>query len=139
VERLKLGAWLSSVALGVVIAVSKLLVPRKAGHTAVKAVMGLQFVGLLGYLVSMGYRVGPSVCRINMLVFAAYAPGLVCYVLKRPKSSAPPRCPKKLAGPRTQALAGSALVGRECSMSYEAREAHAPGRLRCTPPASPTR
>ena len=93
VARLKLGAWLSGAALIVVIAVSQLVVPRKAGHTTVKAVMGLQFVGLLGYLVSMGCYVGPS-ARLNTLVFAAYSPGLVCYVLKKPKSSAPPRCPK---------------------------------------------
>ena len=100
VGRLKLGAWLSGVALAVVIAVSQLVVPRKAGHTTVKAVMGLQFVGLLGYLVSIGYSVGPSVCRINTLVFAAYSPGLVCYVLKKPKSSAPPRLPKEWAWPQ---------------------------------------
>ena len=42
----------------------------------------------------MSYSVGPSVCRVNTLVFAAYYPGLVCYVLKKPKSSAPPRGPK---------------------------------------------
>ena len=94
VAQLKLGALLSGVALAVVIAVSQLVVPRKAGHTTVKAVMGLQFVGLLGYLVSVGCFVGPSTSRINMLVFAAYSPGLVCYVLKKPKSSAPPRGPK---------------------------------------------
>ena len=102
VGRLKLGAWLSGAALVVVIAVAQLVVPRKAGHAAVKAVMGLQFVGLLGYLVSMGYAVGPS-ARLNMLVFAAYSPGLVCYVLKKPKSSAPPRRPKSGHG-RTQRL-----------------------------------
>ena len=70
----------------------------------------------------MGYSVGPS-ARLNMLVFAAYSPGLVRYVLKKPKSSAPPRRPKSGHG-RTQALAGSASVPR----GYEAREAHAAGR-----------
>ena len=94
VRRLQLGGWLSGVALVLVVAVSKLVVPRKAGHTTVKAVMGVQFVGLLGYLVSMAYFVGPAVNRINTLVFAAYAPGLVCYVLKKPKSSATQRGPR---------------------------------------------
>ena len=124
VARLKLGAWLSGVALIVVIAVSQLVVPRKAGHTTVKAVMGLQFVGLLGYLVSLGCYMGPSVSRINMLVFAAYSPGLVCYVLKKPKSSAPPRCPKSGHGSHSSlGRLGLGMAGVRGSRSARRRPA----------------
>ena len=123
VARLKLGAWLSGAALIVVIAVSQLVVPRKAGHTTVKAVMGLQFVGLLGYLVSMGCYVGPS-ARLNTLVFAAYSPGLVCYVLKKPKSSAPPRCPKSGHGSHSSlGRLGLGMAGVRGSRSARRRPA----------------
>ena len=137
VARLRLGAWLSGAALIVVIAVAQLVVPRKAGHATVKAVMGLQFVGLLGYLVSMGYSVGPS-ARLSMLVFAAYSPGLVCYVLKKPKSSAPPRRPKSGHG-RTQRLGrlglGTASVRRGVRGSRSACRRPAPLRATSQPQA----
>ena len=140
VRRLQLGGWLSAVALVLVVAVSKLVVPRKAGHATVKAVMGVQFVGLLGYLVSMAYFVGPAVNRLNTLVFAAYAPGLVCYVLKKPKSSALQLGPRSGHGsPSSKPWQRSASVRLTVRRGCEARGAHAAGRLLCAPPASPTR
>jgi hypothetical protein len=87
VKSLEAGGWLSGVAFAAAVAIARFVVPRKVGHTSVKAVMGVQFVGLLGYLVSMGFMHGPPACRVHTLLFAIYAPGLVCYVLKRPKSS----------------------------------------------------
>ena len=140
VRRLQLGGWLSGVALALVVALSKLVVPRKAGHAAVKAVMGVQFVGLLGYLVSTAYFVGPAVNRLNTLVFAAYAPGLVCYVLKQPKSSAAQRRPRSGHGvPSSKPWQRAASVWPTVRRGCEARGAHAADRLLCAPPASPTR
>ena len=140
VRRLQLGGWLSGVALALVVALSKLVVPRKAGHAAVKAVMGVQFVGLLGYLVSTAYFVGPAVNRLNTLVFAAYAPGLVCYVLKQPKSSAAQRRPRSGAwGALQQALAarglGAAYRAAGVRGSRSARRRPAPLRAASQPHA----
>jgi len=87
VERLELGAWLSGVALALVAAISRFVVPRKAGHVGVKATMAVQFIGLLGYLIRMGFVAANPACRMHTLLFAVYTPGLVCYVLKKPKSS----------------------------------------------------
>jgi len=83
-KRLQLGGWISGLALAGVCGMSRFVVPRKVGHTSVKLMMAVQFVGLLGYLVTAGCPVG---CGFNMLIFAAYSPGLICYVLKKPKSA----------------------------------------------------
>ena len=91
---------------------ARVWVPAKVGHRAVKFLMAFQFVGLLGYLVSLPFSpvrtraprrlslvpvsistlllsVHPTLqaCRMSKLIFATYAPGLLLYVLKQPKSS----------------------------------------------------
>ena len=124
----------SGVCTALVAALSAVVVPRKAGHTAVKLVLATQFVGLLGYLVKIAAagacrvsfppssassasrlrpfppraseRSPPHEClpltvrhaflsavhasmgaQVNGIIFAVYAPGLLLYVLKWPKSS----------------------------------------------------
>jgi len=62
---------------------SRFLVPRKIGHTAVKLTFAVQYVGLLGYLVTVAL---PSACRLTSLIFVVYAPGMILYVLKKPKN-----------------------------------------------------
>jgi hypothetical protein len=114
----------SGVCTALVGALSAAVVPRKAGHTAVKLILATQFVGLLGYLVKLA-AAGPcnvslrpplpsssSACDLcgpllltacaplcvlgaahsrvsqaNGVIFAVYAPGLLLYVLKWPKSN----------------------------------------------------
>ena len=120
---LGLGGAASAAATALVTLLSATVVPRQAGHLAVKVIMGLQFSVLLTYLVRPRARpparVPPApagarrrrrpppppsrpVCArarsqvglmlwsngfvANALIFALYAPGLVFYVLKKPKS-----------------------------------------------------
>ena len=71
-----------------VAALAAFVVPRKLGHSLVKAVMGVQFVGFLGYMCALatvlGVITGPSAKAVA--IFWVYAPGLIFYVLKRPRS-----------------------------------------------------
>ena len=120
---LGLGGAASAAATALVTLLSATVVPRQAGHLAVKVIMGLQFSVLLTYLVRPRARpparVPPAPCRrppappppaaaaltpsararaqvglmlwsngfvANALIIALYAPGLVYYVLKKPKS-----------------------------------------------------
>lgn len=64
---------------------ARLVVPRKIGHALVKALMGVQFAGLLGYLAWTVFAFAPLPCRVSVLIFFIYLPGLVFYVLKQPK------------------------------------------------------
>ena len=74
----------SGVSTALVAALSAFAVPRKAGHTAVKLIMGAQFVGMLGYLALKS--VVSATCCSNAIIFWVYAPGLILYVLKWPQS-----------------------------------------------------
>jgi Ni/Fe-hydrogenase b-type cytochrome subunit len=56
------------------------------GHNAVKGIMAFQFVGLLGYLCWYAVALAPVACLKNSIIFWIYAPGLILYVLKRPKN-----------------------------------------------------
>jgi len=70
------------VATALVALLSAAVVPRKSGHTAVKLIMATQFVGFLGYLVSLSVRFAP----FSTIIYWVYAPGLILYVLKQPKN-----------------------------------------------------
>ena len=76
----------SVVSTGLVVLLSRLWVPAKAGHNAVKAIMAFQFVGLLGYLALFAINLAPAACMRARSIFAIYFPGLLLYVLKKPKS-----------------------------------------------------
>ena len=73
----------SGLATALIAVLSATVVPRKAGHSLIKVILGVQFVGMLGYLVSR--CVLGSACAVNALIFVVYAPGLILYVLQRPK------------------------------------------------------
>ena len=83
--RLRAAGIASGVAVALVSTISALVVPKKAGHTAVKAIMGLQFVVLLGYLVRFVSCAGVAAAQLNLIIFWVYAPGLILYALKRPQ------------------------------------------------------
>lgn len=86
IAQLKLAGQLSAAATAAVALVSRAIVPKKAGHSIVKLIMGAQFGGLLLYLVSTLLRLSPAPLRINALIFLAYLPGLVLYALKWPRN-----------------------------------------------------
>jgi len=75
---------LATLALSVV---SRLVVPRKAGHTAAKLIMAVQFVGFLGHLAITVVRAAPAKCAVNSIIFFIYMPGLLLYAIKWPKRS----------------------------------------------------
>lgn len=77
----------SGVATALVAILARLWVPKKAGHNTVKAIMAGQFVGLLGYFVFFALRRAPPAAQVNKIIFSIYAPGLILYVLKKPKSA----------------------------------------------------
>lgn len=82
--HLRLVGVAGGIATAVVALLAAFVVPRKKGHTAVKALFGFQFVGLLGYLISLMYTsIGGALYSV---IFWVYAPGLILYVLKQPKS-----------------------------------------------------
>ena len=58
---------------------------RARRHLAVKLIMAMQFVGLLGYLCWFAVLSAPAACLWNTIVFWVYAPGLILYVLKKPQ------------------------------------------------------
>ena len=70
-------------ALATVVAASFAVVPRYAGHVAVKLTLATQFVGFLGYLVSVALSSPSAACT---LVYAAYVPGFILYATKFPKN-----------------------------------------------------
>jgi len=77
-------SWASGISTALVAIFSRVWVPEKAGHYAVKGIMAFQFVGLLGYLAAFAI---PRPCSVNRIIFAIYMPGLLMYVLKKPKSA----------------------------------------------------
>jgi len=83
--HLKAVSMAGGIATGLVALLSFLVVPRKAGHTSVKILMAIQFVGLLGYLISL-LSSAASACAFNGIIFWVYAPGLILYVLKKPQN-----------------------------------------------------
>ena len=52
-------SWASGVSTALVAILSKVWVPKKAGHYTVKGIMAFQFVGLLGYFVSSAIALAP--------------------------------------------------------------------------------
>ena len=70
-------------ALATVVAASFTVVPRYAGHIAVKLTLAAQFVGFLGYLVAIALASPTPACA---LIYAAYVPGFVLYATKSPQS-----------------------------------------------------
>ena len=48
--------------------------------------MAFQFVGLLGYLISLLTSTALKACAFNGYIFWVYAPGLILYVLKKPQN-----------------------------------------------------
>jgi len=87
VLRTGTGAAVTGIATCLVALLSGAVVPRPAGHTAVKLTMAVQFVGLLGYLVGACWAAAPVACRTSLIIFTAYAPGLLLYALKWPSRS----------------------------------------------------
>jgi len=85
--KLPLVAWASGVATFLVTLLSFLVVPAKSGHRLVKALMGCQFMAMLGYLAYSVMAVAPAPCKSTVLIFFTYFPGLLVYALKWPKSS----------------------------------------------------
>mmetsp|Transcript_10860 Transcript_10860/g.35972 ORF Transcript_10860/g.35972 Transcript_10860/m.35972 type:complete len:303 (-) Transcript_10860:231-1139(-) len=81
----RLAGAVSAAASSAVLALAHTVVPRKAGHTAVKLIMAFQFAALLGYLVRALYLLCPAACGVNAIIFWLYLPGLVAYALKWPK------------------------------------------------------
>ncbi len=73
-------ALASGVATFAIAAIARWVVPRKSGHLACKLIMAVQFVGLLGYLVSLLAVWAPVACERNGAIFWIYAPGLLLYV-----------------------------------------------------------
>lgn len=62
VGRLRAVCVAGGVATGLVGVISRTVVPRKIGHTLVKVIMALQFVGLLGYLCVKCVTTCPARC-----------------------------------------------------------------------------
>ena len=83
VGRLGAGSWATGVSTALVAVLARLWVPQKAGHTTVKLIMTFQFLFLLGYLAL--FTVCPA-CTVNKIIFGVYAPGLLLYAIKWPKS-----------------------------------------------------
>jgi len=79
----RLGLW-SAAATAHVLAQSVAVVPRYAGHVAVKLTLATQFVGLLGALVIVAARSAVPACAA---IYAAYAWGFVLYAFKVPKDA----------------------------------------------------
>jgi len=75
--------YVSAISTLVIALLARFVVPKKAGHSMVKGIMGFQFAALFGYLIALCVCSAP--CRINALIYAAYAPGLVMYAIKKPK------------------------------------------------------
>jgi len=85
VGRLRATAVAGGAATALIALLSGTTVPQKAGHLAVKLIMAMQFVGLLGYLCWFAVLSAPAACLWNTIVFWVYAPGLILYVLKKPQ------------------------------------------------------
>ena len=83
--QLKAVSVAGGIITGLVATLSRFVVPKKIGHTAVKILMAIQFVGLLGYLISL-LGSAASACAFNGIIFWVYAPGLILYVLKKPQN-----------------------------------------------------
>jgi hypothetical protein len=81
---MKVVCVLSGICTAAIATIAALVVPKKNGHRAVKYIMAFQFAGLLNYLVQRMVR---TPCRLNAIIFWVYAPGLILYVLKKPKSA----------------------------------------------------
>jgi len=81
----RLAAAVSAAASAAVLTLAQTVVPRKAGHTSVKLIMGFQFAALLGNLVWSMYALVPRACWHNAIIFWLYLPGLIAYAVKRPK------------------------------------------------------
>jgi hypothetical protein len=75
----------SAAASTAVLVLAHTVVPRRAGHTAVKLILAFQFAALLGYLVRALYLLCPVACRVNAMIFWLYLPGMVAYAIKWPK------------------------------------------------------
>jgi len=86
VGQLRAVAIAGGVSTALVALISATVVPRKVGHTSVKLIMAVQFVALLGYLCVKCVTSCPANCMYNAGLFWVYAPGLILYVLKKPKS-----------------------------------------------------
>jgi len=78
-------SWASGISTALVALLSRVWVPRKAGHNVVKLIMAFQFAGLLGYFAAFVPYCTPA-SRVNRVIFGIYAPGLILYVLKWPRS-----------------------------------------------------
>lgn len=77
----------SGVATFLVAVISTTLVPRRDGCLAVQALMAVQFLGLMGFLV-WTILSSPALFTafgINVFIYGIYAPGFALYVLRRPK------------------------------------------------------
>jgi len=85
-HQLKLVGVVSGLMTFAVAVLARAVVPRKAGHSAVKVLMGAQFAALLGYLAWTVWATAPVACRVSVIIFFTYMPGLVVYALKWPKS-----------------------------------------------------
>jgi len=81
--RLRAVGVAGGVSTALVALIAGTVVPRKLGHTSVKIIMAIQFVVLLGYLCACAT---PAACMSNAIIFWIYAPGLILYVLKKPKN-----------------------------------------------------
>ena len=86
VGRLRAIGAASGLATALIALISAFVVPKAVGHNAVKGIMAFQFVGLLGYLCWYAVALAPVACLKNSIIFWIYAPGLILYVLKRPKN-----------------------------------------------------
>jgi hypothetical protein len=83
--RMRAVAVASGLSTATIVYLAKEVVPRPRGHSLVKALMALQFVGMLGYLVRLACTVVPPACATSAVIFWIYAPGLALYVLKWPR------------------------------------------------------
>ncbi|KAL1529369.1 hypothetical protein AB1Y20_000321 [Prymnesium parvum] len=76
---------LSGLSTALVAVLARFVVPKKMGHVMVKATMATQFTVFLGYLAWCVLSAAPTACRVGVLIFFIYAPGLFVYALKWPK------------------------------------------------------
>ena len=78
---LRWASTVSGLATLLVAMTSFLVVPRKAGHSTVKGILGFQFVVLLGRLAWL-VATQPGRCSLNSILFLVYMPGLLLYAIK---------------------------------------------------------
>lgn len=74
---------LSALATALVATTAATIVPKRAGHIGIKLTLAVQFVGFLGYLVSVAAK---SPIQASIAVYLCYLPGFALYATKWPKT-----------------------------------------------------